>query len=86
MSALQANDTWELVPRPASSNVVGSKWVFRTKFHSDGTVERLKARLVAYGFTQVPGQDYSHTFNPIGKASIVCIVLSLSMINKWPLR
>ncbi|KAL7613342.1 hypothetical protein Lser_V15G09609 [Lactuca serriola] len=86
MSALQANDTWELVPRPASSNVVGSKWVFRTKFHSDGTVERLKARLVAQGFTQVPGQDYSHTFNPVVKASTVRIVLSLAMIHKWPLH
>ena len=37
MHALKINGSWDLVPRPMNANVVGSKWVFRTKFHSDGT-------------------------------------------------
>ncbi|GKA02886.1 retrovirus-related pol polyprotein from transposon RE1 [Tanacetum coccineum] len=52
MIDLQQNGTWILVPRPSDTNVVGSKWVFHTKYHSDGSVERFKARLVAQGFTQ----------------------------------
>ncbi|XP_022882253.1 uncharacterized protein LOC111399219 [Olea europaea var. sylvestris] len=51
--ALQNNRTWILVPRPANTNIVGSKWVFRTKFLSDGSIEHLKARLVSKGYTQV---------------------------------
>lgn len=47
IDALRRNDTYELVPRPKNSNVVGSKWVFRTKFLSDGTVDKFKASLVA---------------------------------------
>ncbi|GKB35432.1 retrovirus-related pol polyprotein from transposon TNT 1-94 [Tanacetum coccineum] len=62
MKALKLNATWDLVPRPTKSNIVGSKWVFRTKFLADGTIDKFKARLVAQGFTQVPGLDYSSTF------------------------
>ncbi|KAI3514490.1 hypothetical protein L1887_12931 [Cichorium endivia] len=86
MEALVQNRTWTLVPRPASSNIVGSKWVYRTKFKSDGTVERFKARLVAQGFTQLPGIDYSHTFSPVVKASTVRVVLSLAVLHNWRLH
>lgn len=86
MDALRQNDTYDLVPRPKHANIVGSKWVFRTKFNVDGTVDQFKARLVAQGFTQVPGQDYSATFSPVVKASTVRIVLSLVVLHKWPLH
>ncbi|GKC49235.1 putative zinc finger, CCHC-type containing protein [Tanacetum coccineum] len=86
MLALHSNKTWTLIPRPKDSNVVGSKWVFRTKYHSDGAVYRLKARLVAQGFTQIPGLDYSHTFSPVVKAATVYIILAHVVINKWPLH
>ncbi|KAI3785937.1 hypothetical protein L1987_45063 [Smallanthus sonchifolius] len=86
IEALQQNHTWTLVPRPSSSNIVGSKWVFRIKYHSDGTIERYKARLVAQGFTQIPGLDYSHTFSPVVKASTIRIVLSLAVLNNWKLH
>ncbi|KAI3680197.1 hypothetical protein L2E82_50582 [Cichorium intybus] len=86
MEALRQNNTWTLVPRPSDSNVVGSKWVYRVKYNDDGSVERFKARLVAQGFTQIPGLDYSHTFSPVVKASTVRIVLSLAVTNKWRLH
>ena len=75
-----------MVPRPVNTNIVGSKWVFRTKYFSDGSVECLKARLVAKGYTQVPRLDYTDTFSPVVKATTVRVVLSLIVTNKWPLR
>jgi histone deacetylase 1/2 len=51
-TALQLNKTWDLIPRPAGTNVVSGKWIFKHKFNADGTLERYKARWVLRGFTQ----------------------------------
>ncbi|XP_071713143.1 uncharacterized mitochondrial protein AtMg00820-like [Rutidosis leptorrhynchoides] len=86
MPALKANDTCEIIPRPKHTNVVGFKWVLRTKYLSDGFIDRLKARLVAQGFTQILGLDYLVTFSRVVKASTLSIVQSLATLNKWPLH
>ena len=84
--ALQQNDTWTLVPRPLNTNIMGSKWVFHIKYLRDGSVERFKARFVVKSYTQVPGLDYTNTFNPVVKAITDCVVLSIAITNRWPLR
>jgi hypothetical protein len=50
-NALITNNTWDLVPHPISSNIITSKWIFKHKFNSDGTVEQYKARWVPHSFT-----------------------------------
>ena len=44
---LHQNGTWELVPLLPAKKTVGCKWVCMVKFNPNGSVERLKARLVA---------------------------------------
>jgi transposase InsO family protein len=56
------NGTWEIVELPDGQKAIGSKWVYKKKYNADGTLERYKARVVAKGFNQRPGQDYFETF------------------------
>jgi hypothetical protein len=76
-SALLANNTWDLLPRPPRANVVTGKWVFKHKFKADGSLEQYKARWVLRGFTQRPGVDFAETFSPVVKPATVRTVLSL---------
>lgn len=54
-----------MVDLPKGKKMVGCKWLFTTKYKSDGFFERYKARLVAKGFTQTYGIDYQETFAPV---------------------
>ncbi|CAL2244404.1 unnamed protein product [Prunus armeniaca] len=65
IQALQLQGTWNLVPPPLDKNIVGCRWIYKTKRNSDGTISRYKARLVAQGFSQEHGLDYDETFSPV---------------------
>jgi hypothetical protein len=84
--ALQHNQTRRLVSKPPGINIVVRKWIFKTKFCPNGSVDTHKARLVARGFTQQYGIDYHDTFSPVVKPVTVRLVLSLAMARGWCLR
>ncbi|GJZ85449.1 ribonuclease H-like domain-containing protein [Tanacetum coccineum] len=78
-NALVKNGTRLLVPRPAGVNMVRSMWLFKHKFHADGTLSRYKARLVANGSSQQLGVDFDETFSPVVKPATIRTVLSLAV-------
>ncbi|CAL9018843.1 unnamed protein product, partial [Prunus brigantina] len=43
--ALEHNHTWTMTPLPSGKHAIGSKWVYKIKYHSDGTIERYKAHV-----------------------------------------
>jgi hypothetical protein len=86
LEALHRNQTGELVPCTPAMHVIGSKWVLKTKLKHDGSLDRLKARLVAKRYHQVDGLDYTETYSPFIKPGTIHIVLSIALVNKWSIR
>uniref|UniRef100_A0A2N9F9A7 Reverse transcriptase Ty1/copia-type domain-containing protein n=1 Tax=Fagus sylvatica TaxID=28930 RepID=A0A2N9F9A7_FAGSY len=86
MDALQANQTWELVPLPSDEKTMGCKWVFTVKYLANGSVDQYKARLVAKGFTQVPSKDFGATFALVAKLTSVRLLVSLAASHSWLLH
>ena len=86
LQALIDQKTFQLVPKSPTMHVLGTKWVWKTKLKSDGSLDKLKARYVAKGFNQVAGLDFQETFSPVIKHSTVHLVLSLATMNGWSLR
>ena len=82
-NSLLSNDTWDLVSLSKGIKLVRCKWVYKTKYGLDGKVDKHKAKLVAKGFSQVEGIDYTETFSPVTKMNSIHLVLSLAASYKW---
>ena len=83
MSSLTQNKTWDLVDLPAGKSVIGCKWVFKTKVNPDGTFSKYKSRLVAQGYSQKQGIDYTEVFAPVVKHESLRTLLA--MANQYDL-
>jgi hypothetical protein len=73
------NDVWDLVPKPKGFNIIGTKWVFRNKLSEQGEVVRNKARLVAQGYSQQEGIDYTETFAPVARLESIRLLISFAV-------
>ena len=81
--SLQKNDIWDLVTLPTERKLVKCKWVFKTKFDSDGSPLKCKARLVAKEFSQFQCINYNETFAPVAKMDSIRLVLAIAASKQW---
>ena len=76
----QSKDTrkQEIDREPENRRLIGNKWVFKIK--TDGTY---RARLVALGYSQIPGIDYTDNFAPVAHDVSFRIALARMMVEYW---
>src|SRR6266480_7525336 len=80
--SLIKNHTWDLVRRPKGRRIVTNKWALKHKKNEIARIVRLKARLVARGFSQIYGIDYLDTYAPVVKLASIRILLAIAAIYR----
>ena len=75
-----------MVQLPAGKKTIGCRWVFAVKVNLDGSIARLKARLVGKGYAHIYGVDYSNTFSPVAKMTFVQFFIFLAATYNWDLH
>ncbi|GKA90037.1 ribonuclease H-like domain-containing protein [Tanacetum coccineum] len=81
-NALIKSSTWVLVLKPPNVNVVRSMWLFRHKYHVDGSLSMYKARLVANGRSQQFDVDCDDTFSPVVKPATIRTVMRTGLVSR----
>ncbi|RDX86891.1 hypothetical protein CR513_31708, partial [Mucuna pruriens] len=83
IEAIKKNDTWELTSLPLGAKKVGVKWVYKTKANENGKIEKYKVSLVAKGYAQKHGINYTEVFAHVAHLEMIRLVISLPAQKGW---
>ncbi|KAF7785108.1 hypothetical protein Agabi119p4_1273 [Agaricus bisporus var. burnettii] len=78
LKALKKRNVYELVDLPKGRRAIKNRWVFNQK--GDG---RLRARLVAKGFSQVEGIDFDELFSPVVRYETARLLFGVTALEDW---
>nr|CAD1821480.1 unnamed protein product [Ananas comosus var. bracteatus] len=65
---------------------IGVKWVYKTKYKQDGSIDCHKARLVVKGYKQKPGVDFHEVFAPVARLESVRLLIALAAQKQWKIH
>ena len=68
---------------PKDKDVIGVKWIFKTKLNLDGSIQNNKARLVAKGYFQQLGIDFQETFALVARLDTIRTLIALAASKWW---
>lgn len=83
LTAIKRNQTCDLVDLPEGKKSVGIKWVFKTKYKADGTLQKHKDRLVVKGYSQTHGVDFDETFSLVARFETIQVFIALAAQLQW---
>lgn len=83
LHAIEKNKTWKLVDLPSGKEAIGLKWIYKSKFNANGSLQKYKVRLVAKGYAQIPGVEFFETFSLIARMDTIRIMLAVFAQRGW---
>ena len=86
LSSLKNIGTYSETTLPLGRKPISTKWIFKLKKGADGNIQRYKARIVARGFSQIPGQDFDETFSPVVRSSSFRLILAIAAVKGYKLK
>lgn len=84
MNLMSEMNVYELMSLPAGRRAIGCRWVLEFKEDLKGGPV-FKARLVAQGFSQIPGVDFGRTFAPVAKSTSIRVLSAHAAAHDWEL-
>ena len=72
------NDVWDIVPKPENKSVVSSKWIYKIKHATGGSIEKYKVIFLAREFSQKEGIEYEETFSLVARYTSIRTIMALA--------
>ena len=85
-SLIQRQVFGPVVPTPPDTHLTDYKWTFVKKRNAQGEVARYKSRLVAKGYTQIPGHDFDMTYASVMDAITYRYLVGFSLGHRLQMR
>ena len=63
---------------PGGRKAVKARWLFKVKMKR-GLIDKFMARLVAGGYSQIPGVDFHETYSPVMKYASLRVLLAIAV-------
>lgn len=79
------NDAWKIIKLSPNKKPLPCKWVYKVKHHSDGSIERLKTRLIIRGDIQRDGIVFNKIFSLVVKMTTIRFLLATAVKKGWRL-
>ena len=57
--------------------------MYKPKINADGTIDKLKSRLLEKGYSQKEGIDYEEIFAPVAKLNTIRMMIALATKKHW---
>ena len=80
LKCLKIHGTYRIVKRPKGRKPITCRWCYDVKRDADNNIVVYKARLVAHGFKQQAGVDYTETFSAVAQLKSFRLTVALSQL------